>query len=420
MSPVDGRRGAAALIALSLDLSACAQASPAVAPPPKTAEETPAASKPKASKAKKKEAEEREGTPWASSTFSPRPGSVGDDRLSAIEVSCGTGDAALHDVAQAAAERQAKANLPMDLEEVTFELRRHGTPYVMPRMWAAQARVEDLPQLPDYVRTWADAAKPLGLRRCGVGAAEAQGTLVVTVVSVDVLAELEPLPTAVEPGTRINLSARLAHAPTAATVVLLPPTGAPFSVEAELERGHLTARFTPTAPGPWLVQVMATLVGGPRPVAQALVTVGEDPPAGFAQAEVPSESEFDANKAADDALFALLNASRKEHGLPALARNATLDRVAERHCRAMKSRGLVSHDTGAGDPARRVEEAGLRPQATGENVALAKTVPRLHRVLWASPSHRENLLLRRWDEAGIAVIEKDDGTLLATEVFIDL
>jgi uncharacterized protein YkwD len=151
-----------------------------------------------------------------------------------------------------------------------------------------------------------------------------------------------------------------------------------------------------------------------------MVTVGEDPPSGFAESEVPGEDAFDAKKANDDALFALLNAARREHGLPALVRNQSLDRVAAAHCRAMKARGQVSHDTGAGDPARRVEEAGLRPQATGENVALARTVPRLHRVLWASPSHRENLLLRRWDEAGVAVIEKEDGSLLATEVFIDL
>lgn len=154
-------------------------------------------------------------------------------------------------------------------------------------------------------------------------------------------------------------------------------------------------------------------------MAQAIVSVGEPPPAAFAQAEVPGESAFNEQAAPDDALFALLNAARREHDLHPLRRNQTLDRVAAEHCRAMNARGQVSHDTGAGDPARRVEEAGLRPQATGENVALAASVPRLHRVLWASPSHRENTLLRRWDEAGVAVVQKDDGSLLATEVFID-
>lgn len=308
----------------------------------------------------------------------------------------------------------------MELEEVSFELRRHGGPYVMPRMWAAAAGAEDLGVLPDHVGSWAKAAPLLGVRRCGVGAHEqADGRLVVAVVAVDVLAELTPLPTEIEPGTRLDLGAYLANAPTAASIVLLPPAGAPFSVEAELERGRLRARFTPTAPGPWLVQIMATHVGGPRPVAQAIVSVGEPPPAGFAQTEVPGEEVFDAQARPADALFALMNAARRELGLHPLERNGILDRVASAHCRAMKSRGQISHDTGAGDPARRVEEAGLHPQATGENVALARSVTRLHRVLWASPSHRENILLRRWDEAGIAVVEKDDGTLLATELFLD-
>jgi uncharacterized protein YkwD len=418
MSGARGRHPAAALTLAAL-CSACTKPAPPAPPTAPTAEKGPA---PQAEAKPKPKGEDPEptGPAWASTTFSPRPGSVGDDRLSDLADACGAGDAALHLVAQAAAERQAETGEPMDLEEVSFELRRQGAPYVMPRMWAVDAAASDLPQLPELVEKWAEAAPLLGERRCGVGAAEREGRWSISVVAVDVLAELAPLPTVVDPGTRLDLSARLARAPTAATVVLLPPAGAPFSVDALLERNQLTARFTPTARGPWLVQIMATHVGGPRPVAQAVVTVGEDPPAGFAQNAVPGEDAFDSQKTKDDALFTLLNAARREHDLPALERNASLDRVAAQHCRAMKARGQVSHDTGAGDPARRVEEAGLRPQATGENVALAKTVPRLHRVLWASPSHRENLLLRRWDQAGVAVIEKDDGSLLATEVFIDL
>jgi uncharacterized protein YkwD len=419
-------------ILTALGGTACTTTPLTQAPPTKPASSSPDPAKAtqsdstlaKSKQAKPKQAKdakaEPSGPPWASATFSPRPGSVGDDRLSAVEEACGTGDAALHGVALAAAERQAQTGAPMDLEEVGFEMRRQGVPYVMPRMWAAEARAEDVPQLPSHVATWAKAPPLLGVRRCGVGAVDQAGSLFITVVAVDVLAELEPLATQVDLGTRVDLGARLGRSPTAASVILLPPTGAPFSVASELERGHLTARFTPTAPGPWLVQVMATHVGGPRPVAQAILTVGEEPPVGFAQTEVPGEEDFDPKLAPGDALFSLLNAARKEHGLPLLARNRQLDRVAQEHCRAMKSRGQVSHDTGAGDPARRVEEAGLRPQATGENVALAKTVPRLHRVLWASPSHRENVLLRRWDQAGVAVVEKDDGSLLATEVFIDL
>jgi uncharacterized protein YkwD len=102
-----------------------------------------------------------------------------------------------------------------------------------------------------------------------------------------------------------------------------------------------------------------------------------------------------------------------------LKRNRTLDEVALGHNRAMLKTGRISHDTGQGDPAYRVGLAGLSPKATGENVAMAGSVVRLHRVLWASPAHRENLLLRRWDQAGVAVTARDDGALYTTQLFID-
>jgi uncharacterized protein YkwD len=85
----------------------------------------------------------------------------------------------------------------------------------------------------------------------------------------------------------------------------------------------------------------------------------------------------------------------------------------------MVEQGRISHDTGAGHPAHRIELAGLHPTASGENVALAGTVVRLHRVLWASPAHRENLLLRRWDEAGVAIVDDGAGSLYATQLFTD-
>lgn len=373
--------------------------------------------------------------PWQPHTFSPRPGSVPDERLSALVEACGVGDSALHQVAELAAEEHARTGHPMELERVSFELRRAGAPYVMPRMWAAEATFEAMELMASSVRAWARAQTPLGTRRCGVGVSTAHAgagvagagaagnaedaTLRFNVVAVDVLADLGPLPTEVDVGTRLDVHAALSGAPTAASVIVLPPTGAPFTIASELDQGRLSARFAPSAAGNWLVQIMATHVGGPRPVATAWVSVGSAPPQSHDSSPVPGEAAFDPDLAPSDALFSLLNAARQEHGLAPLARNPTLDRVARAHSRAMRAKGHVSHDTGDGDPARRVEAAGLRPQATGENVALAATVTRLHRVLWASPSHRENMLLRRWDDAGVAVLENEDGALLATEIFID-
>jgi uncharacterized protein YkwD len=112
-------------------------------------------------------------------------------------------------------------------------------------------------------------------------------------------------------------------------------------------------------------------------------------------------------------LFALQDAS------PALTRDATLDGIAEGHAVAMRKLGRIAHDAGDGDPARRVESAGLGVLVTGENVAHAPDVTRAHRVLWSSPSHRENLLQPRFDGVGIGVALDPDGSIWVCEVFAD-
>ena len=67
----------------------------------------------------------------------------------------------------------------------------------------------------------------------------------------------------------------------------------------------------------------------------------------------------------------------------------------------------------------RLEALGIEPAAFGENVARAASAERAHRAIWASPSHRGNLLERRYDSVGIAAVSGPDGVWV-TEVFADL
>jgi uncharacterized protein YkwD len=54
---------------------------------------------------------------------------------------------------------------------------------------------------------------------------------------------------------------------------------------------------------------------------------------------------------------------------------------------------------------------------TGENVAHATTVALAHRALWASPSHRANLLRREFESVGVAVARDDRGDAWVVETF---
>ncbi len=415
-------RGARRLVIaalLGLSLAACAKKPKHELPPenPKPFVEPPDG------KAKEASPEEDLGPalPWAETTFSPRPGSAFEPEFDALIERCGSGDVALHQTATWVAEAHHRKSEVPNLDAVNFQLRRFGSPYVMPRLWSATMSGVSEEQLLEYVVDWLGKQKPLGEFRCGAGVFHAEdGSRTVSVLRADVLAELSPLPTKADANAWLDVNVRFLAPTTAVSIVLLPPEGAPRTMGAEVEMGNARARISLSSRGPWLVQVMATQEGGPRPVAVAMVTSGETPPSAPDSRPVPGEAAYDDKLAPADALFMLMNAARAKANLPLLERDRDLDRVALAHSKAMLDSGRISHDTGAGDPARRVALAGLTPRATGENVALAASVPRLHRVLWSSPSHRENLLLRRWDRAGVGIVRRDDGTLFATQLFSDV
>src|SRR5262249_45508898 len=110
---------------------------------------------------------------------------------------------------------------------------------------------------------------------------------------------------------------------------------------------------------------------------------------------------------------------RQSEQSPQLLQDPTLDAIAQKHAEAMLRQKRIAHDVGDGDPRSRVESSGLDILATGENVAHALNLVRAHRALWASPSHRENLLEPRFDRVGIGIAVDPDGSLWVCEVFAD-
>ena len=119
------------------------------------------------------------------------------------------------------------------------------------------------------------------------------------------------------------------------------------------------------------------------------------------------------------ALEWMVREARARERRPPLHRDARLDRIAQTHAEAMQSARRVAHDVGDGDPGARVQAAGLDVRIAGENVARALTLNRAHRALWASPSHRSNLLDPRFEAVGIGIVRDPDGTVWAAEVFAD-
>jgi len=91
-----------------------------------------------------------------------------------------------------------------------------------------------------------------------------------------------------------------------------------------------------------------------------------------------------------DNLVAHHNAQRA--GLPALTRDARLDRAAQRHAENMARQGRMAHVLDGRGVGARVCDQGVCRIGVGENVAMGqRTTGEVMRSWMASPGHRSNI-----------------------------
>jgi hypothetical protein len=339
-------------------------------------------------------------------------GDVGapDGRDAALLAACGPGDATLGEVAARIARRRLGGMPAPASDEIAAELRDAGStlPTVRALTLMGDSRGDDGAA---RVRKWVSGGS--GRRRCGVGSADDGGRLATVILSAPALADVAAVPSSVRVGAWVTIDARVLGEPNGARVVILGPAGPPRGVPTSLHEGRVVARFSADRPGRWLAQIVAELDGGPRPVAEVVVRAGDQ------DAEEPPIPGLAATGATDVAtLRAMLDAARQAEGLRALHTDPELDRLAARHAARMAERSVVAHDAGEGDPAERLEASGVTPREVGENVAHAGSPAGAHRMIWASPSHRANLLSSRFDAVGVGVSRGKDGSVWVAELFV--
>lgn len=336
-------------------------------------------------------------SPWKSTT--------------ADELPCGEADAALEQVAHRIAERRARGAGAPDPDTVSSWLRASGEPHVRPRVVTATGKA---PIADETVQGRLEALRTPHAR-CGVARAPLpHGGEEVVAVVVDALADLAPLPMRARTGQWLTFEATLRAAAQSATLVVLGPRGVPRTVPTSLDHasGTVRARFAVERPGAYTVQLVGDLArGGPRPLLEARV---------FADVEPPPDDDGPAPVPGEDAsadLAILIDALRSAESLPPLTHDTRLDAVATAHAERMRAAGSVAHDLGEGDLRARFAEASLDAHVVGENVARGPTVLHAHRALYASPSHRLNLLRADYTHVGVGLARADDGTVYACEVF---
>ena len=353
---------------------------------------------------------------WVTETSSPTKGTVNDPKDAPVLAGCGAIEASLVVVAgELASVLATKGELP-DAQEIEWRQRRAGNPHVWPRTWGAHVSgTLDRKVLAADVTKWLGAN---GKRaRCGVATVRTNNKEAIAVVAVEPVADLAPIPTTAKVGTWLDLDATLLSG-SAGRVVLLAPTGAPKTILSSMSGPHVKARFYVAKAGRHVVQVLAEDGLGPRPVLEAEIYVGVDPPNAPPSSAVPGEEAGDGLADPSDALLKRLNGARTAEGIATLSLDAGLSKLARAHADLMMKAKLLGHDVGDGDPASRVSDAGLKWKLVGENVAKAKTELAAHRAIYASPSHRSNVLDGRFKKVGLGIaLDPKTGYLWIAELF---
>ncbi|MDQ3411778.1 MAG: CvpA family protein [Chloroflexota bacterium] len=125
-----------------------------------------------------------------------------------------------------------------------------------------------------------------------------------------------------------------------------------------------------------------------------------------------------ADEAAEMEMVTLVNRVRTEHGLNPLAIDPDLTAVSRAHSEEMFSLGYFAHTSKVtGNSVDRLNAAGARYVATGENLAYAPSVATAHLRLLASPDHYANIMNPNFTRIGIGAIRAEHRGLMITQTF---
>jgi uncharacterized protein YkwD len=133
--------------------------------------------------------------------------------------------------------------------------------------------------------------------------------------------------------------------------------------------------------------------------------------AGCADTSKPDQPSFyrsmaSAGAALDaSAAASMISGYRANHGLPPVALDPALMRLAEAQARTMAERDRMAHNSGGAAFVERLRRSGYDAKVAGENISAG-----YHSLAEAfsgwrdSPPHRANMLLKGADRMGIAAI----------------
>jgi len=126
----------------------------------------------------------------------------------------------------------------------------------------------------------------------------------------------------------------------------------------------------------------------------------------------------------EDKIFALVNDERKKNNLKALVWDNQLAGIARDYSKQMAEENFFDHfDPQGADVVVRAKKAKLKHWSKiGENLFSVERMKDFDAFAvknWMeSPTHRQNILDKDFNTAGIGIVESGDGEIFITQVFI--
>ena len=113
------------------------------------------------------------------------------------------------------------------------------------------------------------------------------------------------------------------------------------------------------------------------------------------------------------------NRERREEGEKPLKLNAKLTAAAQEYADYLAKNGKFSH-TAKGTMSSRVKDAGYKPRAVGENIAVGQSSTSSVLKSWMhSEGHKKNILSDKYSEVGFGIAKDKKGRLLWVTDFGD-
>jgi uncharacterized protein YkwD len=330
---------------------------------------------------------------------------VADERL----------DRAMNDLARALDDGEDPRS-----EAVEFLLGFHGIIEPYPELVVSSANPQAYDQL--LARVLASPKLPRAeVVTVGVGIDTSRTMHKIVVALQAKHLDLAPVARSQSSGAAFELAGSLLGSFSQPTVYVTAPTG--VASERPLRTDGVAFRAPVTCDhgdGPYQVEVFGSDASGPRVLANFTVFCGVAPPSslsgrgGFVPKPVAADE-------AERQLFALINQARATAGLPALASDADLARVARAHSSDMLVNNYIAHiSPTTGNPAARVARAGIAITRLAENVGTSSSPEELHLGLMRSPGHRAAILDPKVSRVGVGVAVPPEGQhyrVVGTELF---